>query len=303
MFVRTMEKIAVDGIMPERALLRLKRAGIALYKVQKPQKNRIVFFVNAKDCQKVFAIYPKVCYNNSVYTPYTAQSLGTFGIGAIVKKAQKRVGFALGALLFAVLTVAADGFVLNVEFSGSAVYRREALALLEEQGIAPFAPYKTGSEDLFCSKMLSLPGVEYCSVKKSGLRVVVELRTAPFQTPQTQTGTMTAKRDGTLLSLTVIRGTALKKQGDTLRVGEPMVGEYFLTQDGEQVRVEIIARAHIACTYEKEFFTQTQEEAFAAAYLEIGLTADDSLTGREILPTENGYTVRLSYTVVQRMNV
>ena len=49
MTLRFYERVAIHGIMPERALLRLKRAGIAVYKLQKPQKNRVEFCVNKKD--------------------------------------------------------------------------------------------------------------------------------------------------------------------------------------------------------------------------------------------------------------
>ena len=49
------ERLAIEGIMPERALLRLKRAGIDVFDVKKPQKNQILLSVKAKDCEKVFA--------------------------------------------------------------------------------------------------------------------------------------------------------------------------------------------------------------------------------------------------------
>ena len=303
MFFKTREKIAIDGIMPERALLRLKRAHIALYNVQKPQKNRIVFCIDAKDSPKVFAIYPKVCYNNSGYTPYSARSLGLYGVGALVEKAKKRLGFVLGVLLFCGVSVAADSFVFGVDFVGTDVYRREVLAALEKRGIKPFSVYKSGEEDLVCSEILSLSGVEYCSVKKLGLRVVVEIRTSPFQTQTALQGEMLSKHSGTVLSIVAIKGTPLKKIGDTVRVGEPLVGDYFITQDGGQVRVEIIARAHIACVYEAEIPAQTAEEAFAAAYLESGISSEDTVTERKVEQTQNGYFVRLAYTALQRMNV
>ena len=35
-------RFVIEGIMPERALLRLKRAGIAVYHVKKRQKNQIL---------------------------------------------------------------------------------------------------------------------------------------------------------------------------------------------------------------------------------------------------------------------
>ena len=61
----------VEGVMPERALERLQKAGICIEKAKKIQKNGIVFCINKKDCEKAFAIYPNMCYNNirgSVYT-------------------------------------------------------------------------------------------------------------------------------------------------------------------------------------------------------------------------------------------
>ena len=63
LFERGKEKILLEGLMPERALLRLRRAGIAVYNVQKIKKNRIVFLIKKKDSEKVFAIYPKMCYS------------------------------------------------------------------------------------------------------------------------------------------------------------------------------------------------------------------------------------------------
>ena len=73
------DRFIVEGVMPQRALLRLKRAGIVLFHVKKIQKNQIVFSVSVKDTEKVFAIYPNVCYNISAYTPFTVKQIGREG--------------------------------------------------------------------------------------------------------------------------------------------------------------------------------------------------------------------------------
>ena len=52
------DKILIEGLMPERALLRLRRVGIGVYNAKKIEKNQILFSVNKKDTEKVFAIYP-----------------------------------------------------------------------------------------------------------------------------------------------------------------------------------------------------------------------------------------------------
>ena len=48
------DRFLIEGVMPERALLRLKRAGISVFNVKKPQKNQILFSISKKDSEKVF---------------------------------------------------------------------------------------------------------------------------------------------------------------------------------------------------------------------------------------------------------
>ena len=51
-----LQKIVIEGIMPERALSKLQREGICVYHAKKLKKNQILFRVNEKDAEKVFAI-------------------------------------------------------------------------------------------------------------------------------------------------------------------------------------------------------------------------------------------------------
>lgn len=300
---RLFERVQIEGIMPERALLRLKRAHIGVYNVQKTAKNRILFQVKKKDSEKVFAIFPNVCYNNNGYVPYVAKKMGAVGLGKIVESLKRRAGVFIGAILFCALTLFADSFVFGVDFIGTDIYAREAIRALEENGVKPFAPYRFGKEDLICAKILSQKGVEFCSVKKSGLVAVVEVRLSPFAERSLKKGDMLSSRTGKILSITALRGTALKKKGEQVQVGEPLVGGYFLTGDGEKNRVEVIARASIACTYEYVIEAQTEEEAFAKAYLELALSERDEITAKRVAQTkEGGYQVQIEYISVLTMN-
>ena len=299
------DKILIEGIMPERALLRLKRAGIDLFHVKKVKKNQILLQVRKKDTEKVFAIFPNVCYNISVYSPYTAKKVGATGFGKTLFAIKTRVGLILGGLLFCVGTLFFDSFVFGVEFVGSDVYAREAYAALNENGIKTFALYRGGTEDLVCANLLSIPDVEFCSVKKTGLRLRVEMRLSSFVKPQFVSGDLRASRDGTVLSVTALSGTAEKKTGDTVRAGETLVGGYFQTEEGTKTTVEVIARACIACVYEGEVLANSEELAFAEAYLSLGLTPLDTVTGKNVAKIENGegFFVRIEYTVVEKLNL
>ena len=298
------EKLLLEGLMPERALLRLRRAGIGVYKAKKVEKTRMVFSVKRKDAQKVFAIYPNVCYNGAVYSPYTVQKLGATGFGKYLERAKERVGLPLGGLLALISLILSDSFVFAVEFKGTDVYKREVYETLESNGVRLFAPYKVGKEDGISAQLLRLSGVEYASVHKEGYRLIVELRTSPFSSAKFEQGAMQAKHTGELIALTVIRGTPLKKIGEPILAGETLVEDRFYTQDGGQVRVEIIARACISCVYEAYFSAASEEEAFAKAYLALELTEKDRVESHTAVPTEENdvYCVTVRYTAIETVN-
>lgn len=296
------ERLYIQGLMPERALLRLRRAGIPLFDVRKTDKTTLLVSVEKKDVEKVFAIYPNVCYNNGERSSFTARLAPQKGFVARLAALKKRAGLLLGSVLFLCLTAFADGFVCGVDFVGTNVYARETYAALHEAGIRTFAPYTAGKEDLVCAKLLAIDGVEFCSVRKRGMRLVVEIRTAPFGKEGFENGGLYAKHTGEILSITVLRGTALKKAGDLVSVGEPLVGDWFLTESGGQVRVQAIARVRLSCAYEEEIAANSEEEAFAAAYLAAVADGNGRLTKREITESDKGFRVKLFYQAVQTIN-
>ncbi len=298
------ERIEIVGLMPERALLRLKREGISLYNVKKTQKNAILFSVKRKDMEKVFAIYPNLCYNSSSTATYRARKIGGEGLAKLLDFCNLRRGFLLGMLLFGIVTLWTEDFVLGVEVVGEPAYTREVMQVLDEQGIKPYAFYKAGREDLATAKLLALNDVEFCSVKKIGRTVRVEIRVSPFPTRSVEKGTMTAKHEGTVVDIAVLKGTPLKKTGESVTVGEPLVGNYFTPVEGEQVPVEPIARVRIACVYECAYEgVESAEVAFATAYLALNLSSNDEVTQREIIEIEGGYFVKINYLATETVNL
>ena len=303
LFYTPKEKLLLEGLMPERALLRLRRAGIAVFHAKKVEKNQILFCINKKDCEKVFAIYPAVCYNNNGYSPYVAKKIRAHGVARLREKLRNRAGLFLGGLLFCFATLYADSFVFGVDFTASSVYAREALQTLETRGIKPFAKYKSDEIDLICAELMRLDGMEFCSVKKRGLRLQVEMRLSSFTKPSMQSGDMLARHTGTILSISALKGTPLCKVGDEVRISQPLVGAYVQKSDGEKVKTTAIARASIACVYENVFDVNSEEEAFANGYLCAGLSQADTLINRVAERRDNGYFVRLEYVANEAFNL
>ena len=289
--------------MPQRALLRLKRAKIDLYRVKKIKKNQILFSVSQKDSEKVFAIYPNVCYNISVYSPFTVKKIGVEGPARYFEKVKRRIGLLLGAFLCAAMLFYADRLVFAVQLTGSRVYEREVKIALESVGIKPFAPFQERESDLVCAQILGLDGVEFCSVKKNGFFVEVDVRCSPFEEKRMQTGTLKATRDGKLLELTVVKGEPKKKVGDIVQTGELLVDNLLITEDGGQVRVETVARAQIGCVFEGDFAVETAEEAFALAYLQLCLSDQDTITQSTVEQEFNLFHVKVEYIILLSMNL
>ena len=297
------ELIQINGIMPERALLRLKRAGIPLYNAQRVAKTQIRLRVRRRDLRKIAAIYPREG-DIEKRGAYTFSTIEGVGFAKIVDFCKNRTGFLLGIMAFCILTLAADSFVFGIEFVGTDVYAREVAQTLNENGIRLFAPYKKGKEDMITAKLLTLDYVDFCSVAKRGGKIRVEMRTSPFTAPLLSTGEMQAKHTGEILSITALRGTALKKAGESVCVGETLVADYFSLEGEGQVRVEPIARVKIACVYEGLHSTaDSMQQAFAEAYLALQLTEKDEIVQTDITQIDDVFHVKINYVVIESMNL
>ena len=175
------ERVLIEGMMPYRALNRLRREGICLKNAQKARKNQIICTVDHKELAKIFAIYPNVCYNNDKYAPYTVRILPPTGSKKVWFLLKKRVGLWLGAAIFLVLTLFSDTLVLRIRVSGEVAYTQSVVEILKKYGIEQYKPYSGKQVDLISADILRLEGVGFCSVKKVGSTLVGEVQTAPFQ--------------------------------------------------------------------------------------------------------------------------
>ena len=308
-------KLLLEGILPERAILRLKREGISVYNAKKTAKNRIVFSLKKKDCEKAFTIFPKMCYNtlnglqeNSVQTGYTLWIIGASFPLRVWDFFKRRWGIFIGIAVFLGITAYFQNYALRIEITGTDCYQREIFAALEKGGVAVNKPYRKENIDKICSEILSLNGVGYCSVKKRGTVVTVEVRFDPFAERKIQNEPLTALHTGVIEELTVLRGEPLKKIGQQVSIGEPIVANYFFVGDewGEnlkKVEAAPIARARIACVYESTVAADDEEGAFALGYLDIRLSPLGETKSKWVEKLEDGeYKVRIEYTEIQTIN-
>lgn len=298
--MRLLERLVLEGITPERALTRLAKSGICVYHAKKIKKNQILLSVEPKDSRKVFAIYPNLCYNISVYSAYKTRKAGENRALSLLRRLLRRPGAIVGAVLLFLVPALSDGLVLRVNVVGATEYRMEVLDALQSYGVKKFSAYPNGREKKIAARLLTLDGVSYCAVEKSGTAVTVELRTDGFSVAKPQTGDLKAARGGVIKTLSVLGGTAETTVGAKVNAGDTLVGAYRQLSETERVAVTAMARVTIECEYAAEIPASDEKSALAAAILEIGVEAE--IFFRTLTPTENGFFVTLGYAYTQSMN-
>ena len=173
-------RLLIEGMMPYRALNRLQREGICVKNVKKRKKNQLICMVDAKEVEKIFAIYPNMCYNGGKYVAYTVRLLPPKGVQKWWNILKNRVGLWLGAALFVVMTALSNEYVLRIDVIGDCGYEEDVSRILQENGVALFQRYDGENSDLLTAEILRLQGVSFCSLQKIGCTLVVEVRTSPF---------------------------------------------------------------------------------------------------------------------------
>lgn len=224
----------------ERALIRLKRGGIPVFRAQKKAKNLLVARIYRKDIKKTFTLLGSSCYNIIKVRPA--------GIYLALSSAAKRISFFACAAAFVIAVAASDGLVLSVNYTGGgAYYKAEAEKILSERGIGAFKRLSGADIPLATTQILSLPNVSFCSIKLSGYVLKVKIEASPSSEGATAGG-LYCDRTGAVKSVVVLSGTALVKAGDTVRAGDELVSPYNILADGGKRECIASAKVEVECT-------------------------------------------------------
>lgn len=293
--------LEVEGIAPFRALDKLAKRGIFVFGVQKLSPVRLKIRVKSKETQKVFAIFRGSCY--------TVTKAKNESLARLVSAAAKRPGAVAAAVLFVLLAALGSSFVFRIDVVGSAAYRRSiAERCLADAGVQTFRLYNAAAAEEAESSLLSLPGIVFAEVKKSGTVVTVTLEEEEEILPPVYERSLYAPCAGEVEELAVLRGTALVSAGDTVAAGQELAGGFYLTESGERRETFAVARCSLIKTYAGEYRSaeksaKAMRDAVAAVSAEAGgevisSQADVRQEGEEFI-----YTVTLRVRVVCAVNI
>lgn len=288
MSARLLTRFRVEGLCPEGALKKLSGGNIPLFGIKKTGKTQLEFCIERKYRKKAFTILKDSCYNITE-TRY-------YGVLRLMHALRSRAGAAVGCALFLLVCSFSSRPVLRIDVSGTgAYYRREIVDLLGENGVKNGGVYDERKTPLLTAKILALPDVSFCSLKKSGnvLRVEVQVvRPAEFCA---RTGSLCASTDGKVVSVRVLRGEAKVREETQVTAGDVLVAE----TDGA-----VMASVTLECRYGAFFETESEESAFAAGMLALGEVWERAeIEEKTAVPTDGGFNVEIRYLLAERMNM
>ena len=252
-------QLTIDSLSAEQALYKLARENIPVFSAYKSRKNQITFTVATKDLEKVFAILPALCYN--------VTKVRHRGLSLLYKKCLGGIGLIIGAAIFCLTVLSAQNRVLKIEVVGSgAYYKEQVLSVLENGGVKKLSA-KPQNTALLSAEILGFPNVNYCAISCEGGILTVEVRVGE-EHEVLKKEPLLSPAAGVVEELLVVRGTPKVAVGDTVEAGQLLVEgvAYY----GESLReVIVIARVKISFSV-AEFFSGTEEEARAGAYIKYG---------------------------------
>lgn len=281
-------RLTIEGIYPEGALARFRRAGIPVSDVKKRDKKTLELCIERKYREKAFTTLRDSCYN------ITGTSL--FGVWRLFAALRRKIGFFIGAALFILLAALSDLFVLRIDVVGTgAYYRDRVLSVLRENGVRPGGLYRAEKVSAIAAEVLSFDGVSFCSLKKEGSVLTVEVQ-VDRSLPPAAAGGLYAPADGTVYSLTVLRGEAHAEEGDEVARGSLLVG----AAEGQSV---VMASARLLCRYESLSSASTAEEAVAEGVLAALSAGEAEIVSQNAEPQADGYLVEIEYLLTVAVNM
>ena len=248
----------LEGLSVYRSINRLLSEGISIQSAQKTAPNNVKIVVSANERKKTFAILQGSCYNIKKSRP--------LGLMRVLEKCTRAAGLLLGAVLAVLAVLALQGRVLKIEVTGSGAYLEpEIRAILEDSGVGYLSPIPKDSAVI--PKILSLPCVHFCSVKGEGGILTVDVEVGDEAQPLKETPLLSPAA-GIVEELVVLRGTPLVSVGDSVDMGQEIVGNYFF--HGEEKRnCLVVARVKICFPVSREYPLE-EEQARAQAFLDYG---------------------------------
>ena len=251
-FISIKNTYLLQGLNLDRFLLTAKNKGITLYDIKKITNKRLIVSVSIKESAKFFAIAKELCYN--------IKKIKEKGAMLPLLMLWRRVGLVIGAILFCTACYIYNDFIYGFSFSGSGnVLEKEIISYLNSAGIKPYTRFSNINVERLEDQILANNSrLSFVGITKKGNTLCFDLALASENTDTLSGNVYSLKSQvgGTIERIKVYRGTAVKKVGDKVDVGDLLVDGYMTVKE-QTVKINVIATVSIIISEE---FTYTDKE-------------------------------------------
>ncbi len=285
----------ISGVNSDNLVNTLKNKGVLIKDFIKSDNKTAVISVSFADTEKFFAITREMCYN--------IKKVGEKGRHRFLLKILRNAGLFIGALLFVLIAAFFDDFIFSVDYYGSgSVYSREVDAYLNSRGVKPFTRFSEADlAELSDGILAATDKISFAECVKVGNRLKINLILSPnpVKTLGGDKEALVSGVDGEIEYIKVYRGTALKKAGDKVAVGEAMVGGFAVIKETE-VKTGVIATVSVKAEYDYNYLSEKDgdevaAEIFARAAFGDGEILDLSVEKTALSSGNYEYSVKIIY--------
>ena len=265
----------IEGLNLDRFINSAKNKGIALYNVKKIGNKRLIVSVSYQQSKNFFANAKELCYN--------IKKIRERGVALPLVRLWKSTGVLLGVIIFSTSAFFFNDYIYDFSFVGSgSVYKREVLSYLNGIGVKEYQRFsKFDFEKIEDGVLADNKNLSFVSIEKHGNTLLIELSLASDNVDRLDGNiySLVSNVDGVIEKINVYRGTALVKNGDSVKKGDLLVDGYMTIKE-QTIKINILASLSIIA--EQEFiYTSTEDNQEEKAEL----FARSKLLDNEILQT------------------
>lgn len=215
-------RIEIHGVNIGKLYKLLKNEQIPMLDICRKDHKTLLFTTYCSNQKKLIALLKNSCYNINVVEYY--------GLKKSIIFFKKRLGYVIGAILFAFIIVFSNFFITDIKIYGnSSLSQKEITAFLKQKGVH-YGTWinKVNPEQLSSSLSNEFEKISLVSVVKKGTSLIVNIKEKQSLTKTDQIfGDIVAKNNGTVLEVSVMEGTAKIKAGDSFKVGDVLIKGSF----------------------------------------------------------------------------
>lgn len=288
----TYSTFSIEGLNVEFLLNRLKKNGVNVYNVKRITAKKTIITVPYNHTKKFFAISKELCYN--------VKKVKSGGRYYPFIRFISSISVVLGILFFSLFTYFSSNLVYTISFYGSGAKHQVAVKeYFSEIGVKKFSSFKSiNLKELSKDIVLSVSDVAFAEcVRRGGELKVYLVENVKDVGINTLAENLVCSVNGVIESLSVYRGTPLKKVGDNVIDGETLVvGEE--QANGKVIKTGVLAYVKIRAEKTFTFYDESDNKKETFLALAINLTKESPINydiSIEKINEQYLYTIKIEY--------